>query len=183
MVNEWSASRSGHSAPPRKAAGTHWIGGWVDPRAGLDDVKQRKSHPLQRIKPLPRTKGSTETVKLVAYIRRVFGLNLGRGTGVSFGCCRSCYSSTLKIKTVRCSETSVNLYQTTRSYISEVNPLRNSTPTWTITIQISMDLYTYFNVDSQNCSCFDNLMGSLLDIIIIIITIRDVLLNHFYNVL
>jgi hypothetical protein len=22
--------------------GTYWIGGWVDPRAGLDDVKKRK---------------------------------------------------------------------------------------------------------------------------------------------
>jgi hypothetical protein len=25
-----------------KAPVTHWIGGWVDPRAGLDDVKKRK---------------------------------------------------------------------------------------------------------------------------------------------
>jgi hypothetical protein len=31
---EWSASR-----PDRF---THWIGGWVGPRAGLDDVKKRK---------------------------------------------------------------------------------------------------------------------------------------------
>jgi hypothetical protein len=28
--------------PPRKAPDTHWIGGWVDPRAGLDDVEKRK---------------------------------------------------------------------------------------------------------------------------------------------
>jgi hypothetical protein len=33
---EWSASR-----PCRFTPGTHWIGGWVDPRASLDDVKKR----------------------------------------------------------------------------------------------------------------------------------------------
>jgi hypothetical protein len=28
--------------PREKAPGTHWIGGWVDPRASLDDVEKRK---------------------------------------------------------------------------------------------------------------------------------------------
>jgi hypothetical protein len=28
--------------PQGKIPGTHWIGGWVDPRAGMDDVKKRK---------------------------------------------------------------------------------------------------------------------------------------------
>jgi hypothetical protein len=28
--------------PGKKATGTHWVGGWVDPRAGLDDVEKRK---------------------------------------------------------------------------------------------------------------------------------------------
>jgi hypothetical protein len=37
---EWSASRSGRFTPVR-APGTHWIGGCVDPRAGLDDVKRK----------------------------------------------------------------------------------------------------------------------------------------------
>jgi hypothetical protein len=32
---EWSASRPGRFTP-----GTHRIGGWVDPRAGLDDLKR-----------------------------------------------------------------------------------------------------------------------------------------------
>jgi hypothetical protein len=32
---EWSASRPGVLAP-----GTHWIGGWVGPRAGLDAVEK-----------------------------------------------------------------------------------------------------------------------------------------------
>jgi hypothetical protein len=32
---EWSASRLCHFTP-----GTHFIGGWVDPRAGLDDMEK-----------------------------------------------------------------------------------------------------------------------------------------------
>jgi hypothetical protein len=37
---EWLASRSGRFTP-----GTYWIGGWVDPRAGPDDVEKRKLLP------------------------------------------------------------------------------------------------------------------------------------------
>jgi hypothetical protein len=39
---EWSASRPGRFTPEKRAPGIHWIGGWVDPRAGLDDVEKRK---------------------------------------------------------------------------------------------------------------------------------------------
>jgi hypothetical protein len=39
---EWSASRPGRFTPWETAPGTHYIGGWVDPRAVLDDVKKRK---------------------------------------------------------------------------------------------------------------------------------------------
>jgi hypothetical protein len=39
---EWSASRPGRFTPGERAPGTHLIGGWVDPRAGLDDVEKRK---------------------------------------------------------------------------------------------------------------------------------------------
>jgi hypothetical protein len=35
---EWSASRLGRFTPGERSPGTHWIGGWVDPRAGLDDL-------------------------------------------------------------------------------------------------------------------------------------------------
>jgi hypothetical protein len=28
--------------PGESAPGTHWVGRWVDPRAGLDDVEKRK---------------------------------------------------------------------------------------------------------------------------------------------
>jgi hypothetical protein len=30
------------SPPGERASGTKWIGGWVEPRAGLDDLKKRK---------------------------------------------------------------------------------------------------------------------------------------------
>jgi hypothetical protein len=39
---ERSASRSGRTTTGERAPGTHWIGGCVDPRAGLDDVEKRK---------------------------------------------------------------------------------------------------------------------------------------------
>jgi hypothetical protein len=39
---EWSASRPGRFTPGERAPGTHWIGGWVDPRDGLDNVERRK---------------------------------------------------------------------------------------------------------------------------------------------
>jgi hypothetical protein len=40
--------------PARKVPGTHWIGGWVDPRAGLDDVEKKKflSLPVLQLRPL-----------------------------------------------------------------------------------------------------------------------------------
>jgi hypothetical protein len=39
---EWSASCPCHFTPRTRAPGTHWIGGWVAPRAGLDMVSKRK---------------------------------------------------------------------------------------------------------------------------------------------
>jgi hypothetical protein len=38
----WSASRPGRFIPRERAPGTHWIGGWVGPRASLDAVVRRK---------------------------------------------------------------------------------------------------------------------------------------------
>jgi hypothetical protein len=51
---EWSASRPGHYTPREKASDTHWIGGGVDPRAGLDAVVERKI-PNPRRESNPRT--------------------------------------------------------------------------------------------------------------------------------
>jgi hypothetical protein len=39
---EWSVSRPGRFISGGRAAGTHWIGSWVGPRAGMDDVEKRK---------------------------------------------------------------------------------------------------------------------------------------------
>jgi hypothetical protein len=39
---EWSASRPGRFTPRERAPRTHWIGGWVGPRAVLDAVVKRK---------------------------------------------------------------------------------------------------------------------------------------------
>jgi hypothetical protein len=42
--------------PSRFTPGTHWIGGWVVPRAGLDDVEKRKflTLPGLELRPLGR---------------------------------------------------------------------------------------------------------------------------------
>jgi hypothetical protein len=32
----------GHFTPEERAAGTYWIGGWVDPRTDLDDMDRRR---------------------------------------------------------------------------------------------------------------------------------------------
>jgi hypothetical protein len=51
---EWPASRLGRFTPKERAPGTHWIGGWVDPRAVLDAVMKRKI-PSPRRESNPRT--------------------------------------------------------------------------------------------------------------------------------
>jgi hypothetical protein len=38
----WSASRPGRLNPRERVPDTHWIGGWVGPRAVLDAVVKRK---------------------------------------------------------------------------------------------------------------------------------------------
>jgi hypothetical protein len=43
---EWSASRPCCFTPGERALGTHWIGGWVGPRIGLDNVERRTILPL-----------------------------------------------------------------------------------------------------------------------------------------
>jgi hypothetical protein len=39
---EWSASRPGRFTAGESVRGTHWIGGWLGHRTGLDDVEKRK---------------------------------------------------------------------------------------------------------------------------------------------
>jgi hypothetical protein len=45
---EWSASRPGRFTPKERTLGTHWIGGWVGPRAVLEAVVNRKIPSLRR---------------------------------------------------------------------------------------------------------------------------------------
>jgi hypothetical protein len=51
---EWSASRPSRFTPRKTVPGTHWIGGWVGPRAILDAVVWRKI-PSSRRESNPRT--------------------------------------------------------------------------------------------------------------------------------
>jgi hypothetical protein len=51
---EWSASRPGRFTLRERAPGTHWIGGWVGPRAVLDAVVKKKI-PTPRQESNPRT--------------------------------------------------------------------------------------------------------------------------------
>jgi hypothetical protein len=39
---DWSASHLCRFIPGKRAPGTHWIGGWVGPRAGLDAREEEK---------------------------------------------------------------------------------------------------------------------------------------------
>jgi hypothetical protein len=57
---EWSASCSGCFTRVERASGTHSIEGWMDPRAGLDDVEKRKFLTLLglELRPLSRPAGS-----------------------------------------------------------------------------------------------------------------------------
>jgi hypothetical protein len=53
---EWPASRPGRFTSGKRARGTHWTGGWVDPRAGLDDMEKWKflTPPGLELRPLGR---------------------------------------------------------------------------------------------------------------------------------
>jgi hypothetical protein len=53
VEDEWSASRLCRFTPGERAPGTHWIGGWVGPIAGLDDVEKRKFLTLPGLKLQP----------------------------------------------------------------------------------------------------------------------------------
>jgi hypothetical protein len=48
---EWSASLPVRFTPVERVPGTHWIGGWLGPTAGLNAVETRKNLPLPEIEP------------------------------------------------------------------------------------------------------------------------------------
>jgi hypothetical protein len=73
----WSASRPGRFAPRN-----HWIGGWVDPRAGLDDMEKWKflTPPGLELRPLGRQASSQSLYRL-----RYPGLPLNGRTILKWG--------------------------------------------------------------------------------------------------
>jgi hypothetical protein len=50
--NKWSALHPDRFTPGERAPVTHWIGGWVGPRTGLDDLEKRKFLTLPGLEPL-----------------------------------------------------------------------------------------------------------------------------------
>jgi hypothetical protein len=42
LGGEWSAACPSHFITGEKGTSTHWTGGWVGPRAGLDNMETRK---------------------------------------------------------------------------------------------------------------------------------------------
>jgi hypothetical protein len=63
---EWSASRHCRFTPGQIATGTHCIGVWMDPRAGLNDVEKRKflTLPGLELRPLCRPARSQSLYRL-----------------------------------------------------------------------------------------------------------------------
>jgi hypothetical protein len=52
--DEWSASRPDRLTPGERVPRTHWTGGWVDLRAGLDDM-EKILDPTGTRNPTPRS--------------------------------------------------------------------------------------------------------------------------------
>jgi hypothetical protein len=63
---EWSASCPCRFTPGERAPGAHWIGGWVDHRAGMDDMEKRKFLTLSglELRPLSRPARSQSLYRL-----------------------------------------------------------------------------------------------------------------------
>jgi hypothetical protein len=63
---EWSASRPCRFTPGERAPSTHWIGGWVGPRAGMDDLEKSKFLTLSglELRPLSRSARSQPLYRL-----------------------------------------------------------------------------------------------------------------------
>jgi hypothetical protein len=61
-IGEWSASRPCCLTPEERAPGTHWIGGWVGPRAGLDAVQKRKILHFRESNPSRRSRRYPDSV-------------------------------------------------------------------------------------------------------------------------
>jgi hypothetical protein len=63
---EWSVSPPCRFTSGERALGTYWIGGWVSPRASLDEVERRKFLTLRglELRPLGRPVRSQSLYRL-----------------------------------------------------------------------------------------------------------------------
>jgi hypothetical protein len=67
---DWSASRLGRAFPPgERTPGTHFTGGWVGPRAGLDtEARGKNPLPLPGIEPRsPGRPARSQTLYCLSY--------------------------------------------------------------------------------------------------------------------
>jgi hypothetical protein len=66
VAGECSASRPTRYTARERAPNTYWIGGWVDPRAGPDDMEKRKFLPPPglELRPLGRPARSQSLYRL-----------------------------------------------------------------------------------------------------------------------
>jgi hypothetical protein len=66
VTGEWSTSRLGRFTYGERTPSTHWIGGWMGPRTGLDDLEKRKFLPTPglELRPLGRPARSQSLYRL-----------------------------------------------------------------------------------------------------------------------
>jgi hypothetical protein len=53
---EWSVSRPSHVTAEEGVTGTHWIGGWVGHRSGIDTGKKKPLCTCSELKLIPRSR-------------------------------------------------------------------------------------------------------------------------------
>jgi hypothetical protein len=70
---KWSASRPGRFTSTG-APSTHWVGGWMVPRAGLDDMEKRKflTLPGLELRSLGRPAISTGSTPYIVHIIPIY---------------------------------------------------------------------------------------------------------------
>jgi hypothetical protein len=84
---EWSASLHCRFTPGERIHGTYLIGGWVNPRAGLDDVEKRKFLSLPRLELRP--------LRLPARSQSIYRLSCLRSELLFYIILRGTYVTTL----------------------------------------------------------------------------------------
>jgi hypothetical protein len=95
-LGEWSASSPFRFYHRERARGTHFIGGWVDPRAGLDDMdKSTLFYPTGTRTPVPpgppaRSQSLYRLIYLGSYTYQYEGIN------VKLSLCLIYYHHTMK---------------------------------------------------------------------------------------